>query len=82
MHALILAFFLTTIYKLLKYDFEIYLFIYCSVCLAYTLGRAGSTTIYPFYLKLLLFYFIVRYFIFYDKNRISQIDNAEYLLNK
>ena len=70
-HAFILAFFLTTVYKLLKYKYEIFLIIYCSVCLAYTLGRAGTTTIYPFYLKLLLLYLILRFFVLKKNNILS-----------
>lgn len=62
-HAVILAAILSWLYKNIKYKTEFLLLIYCIINTAYSLGRAGTTAIYPFIFKDMLIYFVLRYFI-------------------
>ena len=65
LHAAILGLFVGKTYKLIRYDSELFLFIHCSVNVAYSIARGGTGSQYSFYLKSLLIYLIVRFFILY-----------------
>lgn len=63
-HAVIYGVIIGFVYRLLHHKNEIILLIYYSFVSAYTISRAGTISMYPFYFKHLLIYLILRYFIF------------------
>lgn len=62
-HALIYGIIIGSVYRLLHHKNEIVLLIYYSFVCAYTISRAGTISMYPFYFKHLLLYLILRYII-------------------
>lgn len=63
LHAFIMALFVGIMYRCLRYKEELFLFLFCSVFLASLSARAGSVSSYSWYLKGLLIYVVVMYFI-------------------
>lgn len=75
LHAFLLGLFVGKTYNLIRYNSELFLFIHCSVNVAYSISRGGTGSQYSFYLKSLLIYLIVRYVVlnkYYKKYKIKQ----------
>lgn len=62
-HAIILGFIISKVFRLIRYDFELFLLIHLGFSVAFQLGRAGTTAagVFPFYFKHFLIYLLVRY---------------------
>lgn len=72
LHAVILGFFVGKAFKWVKYRPELFLYIHCCFNVAYSVSRGGTGSQYSFYLKNLLIYLIIRFFILH-RNKYNQI---------
>lgn len=63
LHAIVLGLFVGTTYRIVKSKYEFFMFLYCSIFSASLIARAGTVSGYPMYLKSLLIYEIIVYWV-------------------